>query len=129
MGGHHHNCAGLVLFHPRGNYFNLGCLMIGYYLTSFFQNVSNTQFRLASCWVCQQTWRRRTGLPAKTPSNSTHIGDNLPLQSQKFLRNNFRFEQISLFNQSVLFLRIYGPRLYPYLTTNWRFVWPNPGKR
>ena len=25
--------------------------------------------------------------------------------------------------------RIYGPRLYPYLTTNWKFIWPNPGKR
>ena len=25
--------------------------------------------------------------------------------------------------------RIYGPRLYPYLTTNWKFVWSNPGKR
>jgi len=25
--------------------------------------------------------------------------------------------------------RIYGPKLYPNLVTNWRFVWPGPGKR
>jgi len=25
--------------------------------------------------------------------------------------------------------RVYGPKLYPNLVTNWRFVWPGPGKR
>lgn len=25
--------------------------------------------------------------------------------------------------------RIYGPRLYPYLTTNWKFIWPGEGPR
>ena len=25
--------------------------------------------------------------------------------------------------------RVYGPRLYPYVATNWEFIWPGPGKR
>ena len=29
----------------------------------------------------------------------------------------------------LMFLRIYGPRLYPYLTTNWKFIWPGEGPR
>ena len=24
--------------------------------------------------------------------------------------------------------RVYGPRLYPYLVTNWKFIWPNLGR-
>ena len=28
-----------------------------------------------------------------------------------------------------LYQRIYGPKLYPNLVTNWRFIWPGPGKR
>ena len=25
--------------------------------------------------------------------------------------------------------RVYGTRLYPYLTTNWHFIWPSEGKK
>ena len=25
--------------------------------------------------------------------------------------------------------KVYGPRLYPFLATNWKFMWPNEGKR
>ena len=24
--------------------------------------------------------------------------------------------------------KVYGPRLYPFLVTNWKFVWPTDGK-
>ena len=25
--------------------------------------------------------------------------------------------------------RVYGPRLYSYLTTNWQFIWPSEGNK
>ena len=66
--------------------------------------------RLVLCWGCPQMWRGKTDQQAKTWFILMLIGAK------------------SLW-PDLYSLRIYGPRLYPYLTTNWEFIWPGPGKR
>ena len=107
-----------------------GCAhRIGCYLTLIF----NKLFRLVLCWVCRQMLSSRMAPPAETPSNSTHIGCNMLFNRRdmrEIISDFSRFPCVH-FNHFMIWncSRIYGPRLYPYLTTNWKFVWPNPGKR
>ena len=124
---------------------------------SVTQNIISIS-RRALCLVCPQMWRGWTGPMDKTLSNSTHIGTNtfFAMKDKVFgVWNHLRFQNSwtsalkSLKNRTYLKIksmgsdtrrrpvefylqhtfRIYGPRLYPYLTTNWKFIWPNPGKR
>ena len=100
LGRHNHSCRDLVCFLPWCEW-DLR--------TSEYFHLS----RLVLCWGCPQMWRGKTDQQAKTWFISMLIGAK------------------SLWPDlcSLTSFRIYGPRLYPYLTTNWEFIWPGPGKR
>ena len=100
LGRHNHSCRDLVCFLPWCEW-DLR--------TSEYFHLS----RLVLCWGCPQMWRGKTDQQAKTWFISMLIG-------AKSLWPDL---------YSLISFRIYGPRLYPYLTTNWEFIWPGPGKR
>ena len=100
LGRHNHSCRDLVCFLPWCEW-DLR--------TSEYFHLS----RLVLCWGCPQMWRGKTDQQAKTWFILMLIG-------AIFLWPDL---------YSLISFRIYGPRLYPYLTTNWEFIWPGPGKR